>query len=112
MVSKIQENKKTWNEVYGFFVEASSLPVWGHFSVGKNLNLIGKIKSKTFLEIGCGSGRSLNYLLKRGVRKVYGLDFSEKQIEESAKYNAKYIKNGKLELITSVMEKKLKVDPI
>lgn len=53
----ILENQKTWDAVADQFVEASALPVWGPFGVGDDLNLIPEIKDKTFLEIGCGSGR-------------------------------------------------------
>lgn len=109
---RIQNNKKTWDGVTKLFEKASSLPSWGPFSVGSNLDLIGKIKGKTFLEIACGSGRSLKYLLDRGAKKVYGVDFSPNQLSEAEKYNKKYLNSGKLELINSLMEKKLKIEPI
>lgn len=105
-------NKDTWDRVSKLFVDASSLPSWGPFGVGKDLDLLGETKDKVFLEVACGSGRSLEYLLERGARKVYGLDFSENQLAESRKHNEQYLSSGKLELINANMETKLEIEPV
>lgn len=112
MSERIRENRDVWNNISQLFVDASALPSWGPFSVGKDLDLIGEIKDRAFLEIACGSGRSLKYLLDRGARKVYGLDFSENQLEESRKFNKQYQKSGRLELINATMEKRVKIEPV
>jgi SAM-dependent methyltransferase len=112
MSERIQTNKDTWNRVSELFVDASSLPSWGPFSVGKDLDLIGETKDKVFLEIACGSGRSLKYLLDRGARKVYGIDFSENQLAEAARYNERDQNNGRLELVNTTMEAKVKIEPV
>ena len=109
---KLQENEKTWNLVADQFKEASSLPVWGPFGVGDNLNLIPIIKNKKFLEIGCGSGRSIKYLVKKGVKKVYGLDMSSAQLKEAKKFNKKAIEKKKVSLIKVNMEDKIIIEPI
>ena len=49
MDGKTKINNKTWDIVADLFFEASALPTWGPFSVGKNLKLINNIKGKTFL---------------------------------------------------------------
>ncbi|MFH1601901.1 MAG: class I SAM-dependent methyltransferase [Candidatus Shapirobacteria bacterium] len=108
----ISENQKTWDKVADLFVNASALPVWGPFGIGDDLNLIPEIESKTFLEIGCGSGRSIKYLTERGAKKVYGLDVSAKQIEATTAHNQKEIKQGKVELIQGPMEEKIDIDPV
>ncbi|MCA9381915.1 class I SAM-dependent methyltransferase [Candidatus Dojkabacteria bacterium] len=108
----ISENQKTWDKVADQFVNASSLPDWGPFGVGSDLNLFPQIKGKTFLEIGCGSGRSIKYLTKKGAKKVYGLDISSEQIKEATKHNKKEIELGEVELIQGSMEKKLKIEPV
>ncbi len=69
MDSQTKTNNKTWDGMVDLFLEASSLPVWGPFSVGKNLKLITNIKGKTFLEVCCGSGRFIKYLTDRGAKK-------------------------------------------
>lgn len=67
------------------------MPVWGPFGIGDDLNLIPHIEGQTFLEIGCGSGRSIKYLIERGAKKVYGLDVSSVQLEEATRFNKQAI---------------------
>ena len=69
-------------------------------------------KRKTFLEIGCGSGRSIKYLTENGAKKVYGLDLSPKQIEEATAHNQEEIKQNKVQLIRGSMEEKIKIKPV
>jgi SAM-dependent methyltransferase len=108
----ISENEKTWDSVADQFVEASALPVWGPFGVGDDLNLIPETEGKTFLEIGCGSGRSIKYLADRGAKKVYGLDISSVQLKEAEDFNKSEIEQNRVELIKGKMEDKLKIDLI
>lgn len=108
----ISENRKTWDKVFDLFINASALPIWGPFGIGENLNLIPEIKGKTFLEIGCGSGRSIKYLVKKGAKKVYGIDLSEKQIKEATAYNQKEIDQEKARLIQCPMEEKVGVESV
>ncbi|WP_350340445.1 class I SAM-dependent methyltransferase [Paenibacillus sp. CCS19] len=42
---------------------------------------MGDISGKVIVEVGCGSGHTLEYLAKRGARELYGVDLSTKQIE-------------------------------
>jgi SAM-dependent methyltransferase len=108
----ISKNRKTWDVVADHFIDASSLPVWGPFGAGSDLDLIPEIKGKTFLEIGCGSGRSIKYLLDREAEKVYGLDFSAVQLKESSCCNAKAVAEGKACFINGNMEDTLDIEPI
>ena len=108
----ISENEKTWDTVADQFIDSSALPVWGPFGVGKNLKLIPNIKGKTFLEIGCGSGRSIKYLTNHGAKTVYGMDLSNVQLKESARYNKKEIDTGKVKLFKSAMEKKIRIPKV
>ena len=112
MKKKTRANQRTWDKVVDLFVDASALPAWGPFSAGKNLNLLGNVKGKIFLEIGCGSGRSIKYLTDKGVKKVYGLDFSKNQIKESKKYNKSAIQKGKVKLFNTPMEKRVDIEPV
>ena len=108
----ITENKKTWDKVADLFVNASALPVWGPFGIGDDLKLIPEIEGKTFLEIGCGSGRSIKYLTEKGAKKVYGLDLSVKQIEEATAHNQEEINQGKVQLIEGSMEENIGIEPV
>lgn len=106
------ENEKTWDAVADQFVDASALPVWGPFGVGDDLNLIPEIKGKTFLEIGCGSGRSIKYLTDNQAEKVYGLDISSVQLKEAENFNKEAIAQGRAELIKGKMEDSLNIEPL
>lgn len=112
MDKTLTDNEKTWDAVAGLFIEASALPVWGPFGIGEDLNLISEITDKTFLEIGCGSGRSIKYLIDRGAKKVYGLDLSAVQIEEATRYNLVAIDEGKVKLLKGSMEERLSIESI
>lgn len=103
-MDKILENQKTWDAVAYEFFEASALPVWGPFGIAADLNLISEIKGKTFLEVACGSGRSIKYLIDNGAKKVYGLDLSSVQIEEAKKFNSSAIADRKVLLLHGRME--------
>ncbi|MGI4752482.1 MAG: class I SAM-dependent methyltransferase [Janthinobacterium lividum] len=46
-----------------------------------NINLIGNIKDKTVLDVGCGFGRYLKILLKDNPSKLVGCDISKHQIQ-------------------------------
>jgi len=108
----VSDNQKTWNLVCDLFADASALPDWGPFGIGADLDLIPEIKGKTFLEIGCGSGRSIKYLMQEDAERVYGLDLSPKQIEEASRYNRQEIEDGKVVLIQSQMENKIDIEPV
>lgn len=112
MDKKTKVNNKTWDEVADLFFKASALPYWGPLSIGKSLKLIDKIEGKTFLEICCGSGRSIKYLTDKKAKMVYGLDFSESQLVEAERYNYEKIKSGKVKLYKSAMEDKINIKDI
>lgn len=106
------ENEKTWDGVADQFKEASALPVWGPFGIGEDLNLIPEIEGKTFLEIACGSGRSIKYLTDHGAKKVIGADISGVQLSEASLYNTEGMVSKTVELIKARMEDKLPIEPV
>ncbi|MEK7646300.1 MAG: class I SAM-dependent methyltransferase [Patescibacteria group bacterium] len=108
----ISENEKTWDMVSDHFVDACSLPIWGPFGVGQDLDLIPDIQGKTFLEVGCGSGRSIKYLIEQGAQKVYGLDISAMQLKEAHNFNKDLVQQGKVQLIKGRMEDPFNIDPV
>ncbi|RKN70551.1 class I SAM-dependent methyltransferase [Paenibacillus ginsengarvi] len=67
------------NEVLG----ATSLPLYGAFVSEENCQLFGDVSGKKTLEIGCGSGHSLQYLGERKASELWGMDISENQIEKT-----------------------------
>ncbi|WP_379153967.1 class I SAM-dependent methyltransferase [Paenibacillus sp. sgz5001063] len=45
------------------------------------MNLFGDVEDKRVLDIGCGSGHSLNFMASRGASELWGIDLSDTQIE-------------------------------
>lgn len=106
----LKANKDTWDEVAELFRWGSALPYWGPYRICQNnKKLIGTIKDKTFLEVGFGSGKSISYLMKNGAKKVYALDISEEQVKIAEENNRKWVDDGRVKLIASEMEKKIKL---
>jgi SAM-dependent methyltransferase len=102
--SKIKANQENWDKTYTQFEGWCALPTWGPYEVCKDdPTLIGDIKDKTFLEICCGSGHSIKYLIENGAKKVYAVDFSESQINLAKKTNVAHL--DKVKFILSPMEK-------
>ncbi len=108
----LSDNEKAWDAVADQFLTAAVLPVWGPFGVGDDLGLLPEIKDSVFLEVGCGSGRSIKYLVDNGANKVYGLDISDVQIKEAEHFNEEAIENGVVELIKGNMEDPLVIEPV
>ena len=63
-------------------------------------------ETDTVLDIGCGGGANIAYMLKKCTKgMVKGIDYSEVSVEKSRKVNADAIKHGKCEVVCrSVME--------
>lgn len=79
----LEMNKKGWDKVANQFFEGS-FDVFGYglyMPDDRELNLLGSIKDSVILEIGCGSGHSLEYFAKNGVRELWGVDISGEQIK-------------------------------
>lgn len=108
----ISDNQRTWDVVADLFLDASALPIWGPFGIGGDLNLVPEVQGKTFLEVCCGSGRSMRYLTELGAKRVYGLDVSQKQLNEVAAYNHEALRHGRITLMHSPMEQRIDIEPV
>lgn len=105
---RLQTNQRNWDKTYSQFKGWCALPSWGPFEVGKdNPSLIGKIKDKTFLEICCGSGHSIKYLVERGAKQVYALDISSSQIKLARETNQEHL--GKIRFLHGPMEQRIQI---
>lgn len=82
-------NKSGWNTLSKSTKNFSnaSLPQYGYCleRTEKELNLFDKVSNSKVLDIGCGTGKSLKYLLDKGAKEVWGVDISENQIEKTKK---------------------------
>jgi len=67
--------------------------------IGWAIQQFPEMQPEKILDIGCGGGNFSRLLLEKYPEaEVYGLDISETSIEYSAKYNEKYVKEGRLKL--------------
>ncbi|OFD38977.1 hypothetical protein BWGOE2_33790 [Bacillus mycoides] len=63
----LQVNKKCWDVVAPHFFQVDCLPKYGQYTASEDeIHLFDLIENKTVLDIGCGSGHSLEYMAERG----------------------------------------------
>ena len=106
----IKKNKNYWNENADLWFGTTALPKYGvKFPTEDDLHLFGDVSGKKLLEICCGSGHSLKYHADRNAGELWGIDLSEKQLENAKKLLSE---NGCFaRLICSPMESSLEEIP-
>lgn len=102
----LQVNKKCWDVVAPHFFQVDCLPKYGPYTASEDeIHLFDLIENKTVLDIGCGSGHSLEYMAERGAKELWGLDLSETQIETANET----LKDWNPKLICGAMEEELNI---
>ncbi len=82
----IETNKTYWNEHADLWFGTTALPEYGvRFPTEDDLHLFGDVAGKKMLEICCGSGHSLKYHAERGAGELWGVDLSDKQLDNAQK---------------------------
>lgn len=81
-----QTNGLFWDTKGSDILGATALPLYGSFTSEEQCQLFGDVSGKKMLEIGCGSGQSLQYLGERGASELWGMDLSENQIEKTRQH--------------------------
>lgn len=97
-----ETNSLFWDTKGTEVLGATSLPFYGAFISEDSCRLLGDVSGKRMLEIGCGSGHSLQYLGERNASELWGMDISENQIEKTREYLKAHGLSAKL--ICSPME--------
>lgn len=78
----LKMNKQSWEKSAERFFGRTALPEYGPYAfTEEKLNLFGEVSGQTVLDIGCGSGHSLQYMGNRGAKELWGIDLTTKQIE-------------------------------
>jgi len=96
-------NKESWEKSAERFFGKTALPEYGPYSLNEEqLNLFGTIANCKVLDIGCGSGHSLQYMGNRGAKELWGLDLSTRQIDTA--YNLLSNLKNKVSQFESPME--------
>ncbi len=74
-------NEASWDKVAHTTKGRTALPHYGPLCADENaLGLLGDVRGKRIVELGCGDGKSLLYLHQRGAAEVCGLDLAGEQI--------------------------------
>lgn len=86
--------KKSWDKIASLYRKryeiSTEIVHYGPLCPGEDkLGLLGDIKGKDVIDLGCGCGQNAIALAKMGA-KVTGIDFSEGQIEEAGKLASKH----------------------
>lgn len=83
---KIKKRKLSVKQVYALWAKTyekeENLLV--EMQKGRLLPLLGNVKDKTILDLGCGTGKNAVLLAKKGAT-VYGIDFSKEMLAEARK---------------------------
>nr|WP_258525712.1 class I SAM-dependent methyltransferase [Paenibacillus sp. YN15] len=106
----IDMDKETVHKTNGVFwdtkgsdvIGTTALPLYGAFVSEERCQLFGDISGKRVLEIGCGTGHSLQYMGERKASELWGIDLSMEQIEKAEQHLAAC--NLSAKLICSPME--------
>ena len=79
-------NRKYWDETADQWFGSTALPLYGmNCPTEDDLHLLPDLTCKTVLDVCCGSGHSLLYTAKNGASELWGLDLSEKQLNNAGK---------------------------
>ena len=82
----LDNHRKNWNMIADDWFGATSLPRYGcYIPTEDDLKLFPDLTGKTVLDIGCGSGHSLKWCAEHGARELYGVDLSDRQLENAQK---------------------------
>jgi SAM-dependent methyltransferase len=76
-------NELFWNTKGNDVIGTTALPFYGAFVSEEKCQLFGDLSGKKILEIGCGTGHSLQYLGERKASELWGMDISKEQIEKA-----------------------------
>lgn len=76
-------NESFWDRVGNELIGCTALPHYGAFITEETCQFFNEVAGKKVLEIGCGTGHSLQYVGERGASELWGLDISKEQIEKA-----------------------------
>jgi SAM-dependent methyltransferase len=79
-------NRVLWDTKGNDIIGTTALPFYGGFISEEKRHLFGDVSGKKILEIGCGTGHSLQYLGERKASELWGMDISENQIGKAKQH--------------------------
>lgn len=81
-------NELFWNTKGNDTIGTTALPFYGAFISEEKCQLFGDVSGKKILEIGCGTGHSLQYIGERKASELWGMDISKDQLEKAQEHLA------------------------
>ena len=82
----VEKNKQYGDEHADLWFGTTSLPKYGvKFVTEDDIHFFSDVAGKKVLELCCGSGHSLKYLADKGAGELWGLDLSQKQLDNAGK---------------------------
>lgn len=95
--SVLAQNKSSWNTMADSWFGVTALPTYGCLCPNEDeLHLFPDLNGKKVLDMGCGSGHSLKWCGDHGSIELWGLDISDRQLENARKYLHDNTYNAKL----------------
>ncbi|MBE5979593.1 MAG: helix-turn-helix domain-containing protein [Paenibacillaceae bacterium] len=79
-------NKLFWGKKGNQVLGATALPLYGAFVSEETCRFFDEVAGKKVLEIGCGSGHSLQYLGERRASELWGIDITREQINKAEQH--------------------------
>ncbi|MCM1992262.1 methyltransferase domain-containing protein [Oceanirhabdus seepicola] len=79
-------NEHFWDIKGNDVIGTMALPLYGAFISEEKCQLFGDISDKKVLEIGCGTGRSLQYIGEKKASELWGIDISNEQIVKAKEH--------------------------
>lgn len=93
----LEINKTSWEKSANRFYGRNPLPEYGPMAPREeHLNLLGEVTDLKVLDIGCGSGHSLQYMANRGAGELWGIDLSDNQLSAAKALLKEYESSVKL----------------
>lgn len=81
-------NEHFWNIKGNDVIGTTALPLYGAFISEEKCQLFGDISDQKVLEIGCGTGHSLQYIGEQKASELWGIDISNEQIKKAKQHLA------------------------
>lgn len=94
---QLEINNYGWTELDKSDWKGTLLPNYGPYAPTEDqLHLLGDVRDKVVLEIGCGCGESLSWMKEHGAGELWGLDVSADRIAKAEKLLEGFDWKGKL----------------
>ena len=87
MEQNIYDNEEFYKGYYELRNDKTKASANDLMEIPQLFELIGDVKDKTILDIGCGAGGHDRNLIELGAKSVLGIDISKKMIEEAQRNN-------------------------